>query len=78
MDDNSINEKEKTLEKIISELPKEDKDKEDSFFINQDNENMQKDNVIKEVDEMGKGLKKNEAKAISILCSRVFYLVCAG
>lgn len=26
MDDNSINEKEKTLEKIISELPKEDKD----------------------------------------------------
>ena len=27
MDDNSINEKEKTLEKIISELPKEDKEK---------------------------------------------------
>lgn len=27
MDDNSSNEKEKTLEKIISELPKEDKDK---------------------------------------------------
>ncbi|CAA7197441.1 MobB family relaxase [Chryseobacterium potabilaquae] len=47
---------------LVEYLTKEDKDKEDSFFINQDNENMQKDNVIKEVDEMGKGLKKNEAK----------------
>ncbi|CAA7197590.1 MobB family relaxase [Chryseobacterium potabilaquae] len=47
---------------LIEYLTKEDKQKEDSFFINQDNENVQKDDVIKSIDDMGKGLKKDESK----------------